>query len=122
MLTGIWDKETAIELLFDVSPRLVVSDHRVSANRGLVSVAFGPTVFCAEAIDNHGSVDFSIDRDATLSRVGENLLLTNPDGETHTLIPYYRWCNRDGGAMRVWFPCVGEASPENTDGLYRFVK
>ena len=122
LLTGIWDKDTAIEICFDLSPRLVVSDHRVAANRGLVSVAFGPTVFCAEAIDNQGSVDFSIDRDATLSQVGENLLLTNPDGESHTLIPYYRWCNRDGGAMRVWFPCVGEAAPENTDGLYRFVK
>jgi len=53
---------------------------------------------------------------------GNNVVGKAADGSEFTLIPYYRWCNRHGGAMRVWFPYAAPL-PTPTEGiLYQEIK
>ena len=45
-----------IRLALDMTPRLVYADCRVKANAGRVCVMRGPIVYCAEGVDNEGSL------------------------------------------------------------------
>ena len=45
-------EETTIQLDFEMKPKLLVSDERVTENLGKVAVARGPIVYCAEEADN----------------------------------------------------------------------
>ena len=103
-LRGVWSMDDEIGICFEVLPQLIVSDPRAEANRDLVAVTCGPTLYCAEAIDNNGDVDFTVAQNPDLALSNGNVTGTRADGSRFTLIPYYRWCNRAGGAMKVWFP------------------
>ena len=128
-----WKKGDVVSLHFDMTPRTVKADSRVSADRGRVAVQRGPLVYCAEWPDNDFDVlhfvldkkpSFTIADNASLAGGVKTLtatgtvLSTGSDGHlqarpaTATLIPYYSWCHRGPGRMEVWMAC----GPEVVEG------
>jgi hypothetical protein len=119
-----WKKGDKIRLHFDMEPRTVRAHARVEADRGMISVERGPLVYCAEWPDNkqfdimgalvNQTPQFSLGK----ASVAETPVVTlATDAQTLsfdkqgrlqtadvrlTLIPYYAWCHRGSGKMRVW--------------------
>ena len=118
-----WKKGDRVQLHFDMEPRTVRADHRVTADRGMVAIERGPIVYCAEHPDNNFDVMSALVNQNPQFRLGKGevagtslvTLMTdaqtldfNKQGKlvvtdhTLTLIPYYAWCHRGSGKMRVW--------------------
>ncbi len=118
-----WRKGDVVRIHFDMQPRLVKASKKVEADRGMVSIERGPLVYCAEWADNdfdlmsgliNQTPEFNIS-DATIANTPIKMLstqaqtldfdktgrLTANDVELR-LIPYYAWCHRGPGKMRVW--------------------
>jgi hypothetical protein len=105
--------------------RTVRANAKVEADRGMVSIERGPIVYCAEHPDNGfdifsalvnqeptfglGKKEIAGTTVTTLTTEAQTLdfnkegKLTVED-QTLTLIPYYAWCHRGSGKMRVWLP------------------
>ena len=118
-----WRKGDVVMIHFDMQPRTVKANRKVEADRGMVSFERGPLVYCAEWPDNdfdlmsvltNQSPEFSI-TDATIADTPIKMLITqaqtlnfDPQGRLSVndvelkLIPYYAWCHRGPGKMRVW--------------------
>ena len=106
-----WKPGDRVDVEFPDSPRRVLGNISLDAALYRVAVEKGPIVFCAEGVDNGGSVLRRVLHD------GDSLVMTpHPDllggletiaarsGEgTTTLVPYYAWSNRGPGEMVVWF-------------------
>ncbi len=128
-----WKKGDVVSLHFDMTPRTIKADNRVTADRGRVAVQRGPIVYCAEWADNdfdvlHFVLDkkpaFTIGSDSTLAGGVSTLSATGSilesDANGHltarpasiTLIPYYSWCHRGAGRMEVWMANGPEAIEE----------
>ena len=124
-VTRKWKKGDKIQIHFDMQPRIVRANNKVEADRGMVAVERGPLVYCAEHPDNSfdimgvlmnqepqftlgkseiaGTPVVTLTTDAqTLSFDKQGRLHT--DDQRLTLIPYYAWCHRGSGKMRVWMP------------------
>lgn len=120
-----WKKGDKIQIHFDMEPRTVRANQKVAADRGMVSVERGPLVYCAEHPDNCFDIMCALINQTPQFRLGKGeiagtpiLTLTtdaqtlnfNKQGrletteQTLTLIPYYAWCHRGSGKMRVWLP------------------
>ena len=122
-----WKKGDVIRIHFDMEARTVKANAQVEANKGLVAVERGPIVYCAEWPDNNFDVaSVLVNQSPVLTVTNENLKLgdaTYPlctvttDGQTLKfdksgrltasdvkikMIPYYAWCHRGSGKMRVW--------------------
>ena len=119
-----------ISLILDMKPEFNYANPKVSADSGKVAVSYGPLVYCAEGVDNGGSVlDLRISCDSELKlSVFKNTKLggikeikaegyrmkstdelysrKKPEYEkcSITLVPYYTWGNRGLNEMRVWIP------------------
>ncbi|MFP5226178.1 MAG: hypothetical protein ACLGXA_01015 [Acidobacteriota bacterium] len=52
-----WSGETAVELAFDMTPRMVVANPAVSMDHGRVAMQRGPVVFCMEGLDQAKGTD-----------------------------------------------------------------
>ena len=118
-----WRKGDRVQVHFDMEPRTVRANHRVEADRGMISVERGPIVYCAEHPDNNFDITGSlinqeprfelgdaqiagtpvktIITDAQLLNFDKSGRLTAEDVHL-TLIPYYAWCHRGSGKMQVW--------------------
>ena len=120
-----WKKGDRVDIRFDMPVRTVRADRRVAADRGMVAVERGPLVYCAEWPDNkfdlsgvllNQSPRFSL-QEGTVA--GTHVVTLHTDAQTLnfdaggrltvsdaalTLIPYYAWCHRGSGRMRVWLP------------------
>ena len=109
-LGGKWKKGDVIKIHFDMEPRTVRANENVEADRGMLCVERGPLVYCAEQPDN--SIDISEVRitPQTQFRTGKTEIAGTPvttlisQDSGLTLIPYYAWCHRGAGKMRVWIP------------------
>jgi len=120
-----WKKGDKVQLHFDMEPRIVRANYLVEADRGMVSIERGPLVYCAEHPDNSFDVFSVLVNQNPQFRLGKGevagtpvvTLMTdaqtldfNKEGQlmtrnqTLTLIPYYAWCHRGSGKMRVWLP------------------
>ena len=120
-----WKKGDRVQIHFDMEPRTVRANNRVAADRGMVSIERGPLVYCAEHPDNSFDVMSALINQAPQFQLGQGEIAGTPlttlttdaqtlhfnkQGrlETHderlTLIPYYAWCHRGSGKMRVWLP------------------
>jgi DUF1680 family protein len=120
-----WKKGDKIQLHFDMEPRIVRADNRVEADRGRVAIERGPLVYCAEHPDNQFDVFAALLNQQPQFRLGKTevagtsivTLITDAQtldfdkqgklqttDQTLTLIPYYAWCHRGSGRMRVWLP------------------
>lgn len=115
VITGCFDRSITLSISYEMPPRLVVCNPLVEANLSHVAVMRGPTLYCAEGFDNGGDVSFTIAEDANLRLCSEYIEGMTDGGKAFTLIPYYRWCNRESEnqndhTMRVWFPFAGMPS------------
>ena len=120
-----WKKGDVVELSLDMTPRLVVANDKVEADRGMLAVERGPLVYCAEWVDNNALDLFSVlmprkpqlsvidekaPGGANMIAVGVQKVAYGADGRMQTqdatlkLIPYYAWANRGQGKMMVWLP------------------
>ena len=124
-ITRKWKKGDKIQLHLDMEPRIVRANNKVEADRGMVAIERGPLVYCAEHPDNNfdifstlinqepkftlgkgeiaGTSVVTIKTDVQTLDFNKQGKLTTKD-ETLTLIPYYAWCHRGSGKMRVWLP------------------
>ena len=120
-----WKKGDKVQIHFDMEPRTVRANNKVEADRGMVSIERGPLVYCAEHPDNtfdmmgaliNQNPQFTLGKGEiagtpiqTLTTSAQTLSF-NKQGkletqdQTLTLIPYYAWCHRGSGKMRVWLP------------------
>ena len=120
-----WKKGDKVVISFDMEPRTLRANAKVEADRGMVSIERGPIVYCAEHPDNGfdifsalvnqeptfglGKKEIAGTTVTTLTTEAQTLdfnkegKLTVED-QTLTLIPYYAWCHRGSGKMRVWLP------------------
>jgi hypothetical protein len=124
-ITRKWKKGDKVQLHFDMEPRIVRANNKVVADRGMIAIERGPLVYCAEHPDNQfdifsalvnqepkftlgkaeiaGTSVVTLQTDAQTLDFNKQGKLTTKD-ETLTLIPYYAWCHRGSGKMRVWLP------------------
>ncbi|MCR4958694.1 MAG: glycoside hydrolase family 127 protein [Prevotella sp.] len=124
-ITRKWKKGDKVQIHFDMEPRTVRANNKVAADRGMVSIERGPLVYCAEHPDNNFDImgtlinqepQFTLGKDeiagtpvVTLTTDAQSLNF-NKQGKLETqdhpltLIPYYAWCHRGSGKMRVWLP------------------
>ena len=107
---GKWKKGDVIKIHFDMEPRIVRANDQVEADRGMFCVERGPLVYCAEHPDNEADItDIRISSDERF-RMGQTKIAGTPvttliaEDNSMTLIPYYAWCHRGRGKMRVWLP------------------
>ena len=120
-----WKKGDKVQIHFDMEPRTVRANNKVEADRGMISVERGPLVYCAEHPDNSFDIMSALvnqEPQFTLGKAevaGTPILTLTTDAQaldfnkqgkletkdqTLTLIPYYAWCHRGSGKMRVWLP------------------
>ncbi len=111
-----WKKGDRITLELPMPIRRVLCSDRVEGNRGKVAVERGPVLYCAEWVDNDGSVfDLTLPDDSELTTFERPYMLggiTAVHGKAcaaskekeMVLIPYYAWAHRGKGEMRVWLP------------------
>ncbi len=118
-----WKKGDRVELHFDMEPRTVRALNAVEADRGMTSIERGPLVYCAEHPDNSFDIMSALMNQEPTFTLGQTqvagttvtTLITdvqtldfNKQGrlvaqdQRMTLIPYYAWCHRGSGKMRVW--------------------
>lgn len=121
-----WTKGDTIELDLPIPVRRVVSHPEVKENAGKIALVRGPIVYCAEWVDNGGSVsnlfladdaEMSVEhREDFLNGLtvikGKATAVFGGEGEDSVLkkeqefvaIPYYAWAHRGPGEMAVWLP------------------
>ena len=118
-----WKKGDTIRLHFDMEARTVQAHEQVEADRGLTAVERGPLVYCAEHPDNDFDLSAMMLNRHPQFQTGQTTVAGNKlvtleteaytvdyaqDGRPTftprklTLIPYYAWCHRGPGSMRVW--------------------
>lgn len=126
-----WKKGDVVEIHFDMLPRVVKANDKVSADRGRVAIECGPIVYCAEWPDNDFNVHNIILNQKPQFQVveesgvlyGINKIVTDVQALSYdhsgklaardvklTLIPYYAWAHRGEGDMEVWLPIDVSAS------------
>lgn len=113
-----WQAGDRVELALPMAVRRVVADPAVKDNVNRVALQRGPIMYCVEAVDNGGQVaDLVLPDDAALRAEPAPALLggvtvlrgtATRGGAPVELVavPYYAWCHREIGAMRVWLPRV----------------
>lgn len=118
-----WKNGDKVAIHFDMEPRTVRASGRVEADRGMVSIERGPIVYCAEWPDNDFDIMSALvnqapqftegkttiaETEVTTLKTDAQTLSFNKQGKLTTkdvnltLIPYYAWCHRGSGKMRVW--------------------
>lgn len=120
-----WKKGDKVQIHFDMEPRTVRANNKVEADRGMVSIERGPIVYCAEHPDNGFDIMGALINQNPQFTLGKGEIAGTPvqtlttsaqtlnfnkqgkleaQDQTLTLIPYYAWCHRGSGKMRVWLP------------------
>lgn len=103
-----WAKGDMVELDLPMPIRRVESHPNVGENAGRVALERGPLVYCAEGVDNGGSVlertvpgveEVELERREDL--LNGIVVMTEQKG-SFTAIPYYAWSHRGVGEMAVW--------------------
>ncbi len=120
-----WKSGDKINVHFDMEPRLVKANGKVSQDKGRAEIERGPLVYCAEWPDNscdvlsvllnqepqytlgekeiQGTTVKTITTDAQTLNFDDRGRLNTKD-ERLVLIPYYAWAHRGNGNMTVWMP------------------
>jgi len=119
-----WKMGDMVEVELPINVRMVAGNPRIEDAQGKVVLMRGPMVYCIEEIDNEGYFDdasevhllpaglkaeyredllggvVTISGDASLDAKGKKFDIT--------AVPYYAWCNREQGQMKVWLPAQTE--------------
>ena len=121
VIERIWKKGDIIELSLPMHIRLISGSSKISDASGKVVISRGPVIYCLEEVDNEKYFDTTgkallIPREMK-SEYAEDLLggivvikgfaslPTTDEVIDFTAVPYYSWCNRVSGHMKVWLPC-----------------
>ncbi|TWT80180.1 Non-reducing end beta-L-arabinofuranosidase [Planctomycetes bacterium CA13] len=133
-----WNPGDKVVLQLPMPVRTNVCTEKVVANRSRVAFSRGPIVFCAEGIDNEGSVQrFFVDpknaaanarvetfTDTPLSGLPKIVLpaheLTGDkvaQADDVKLVPYFAWSNRDRSSMITWMPTQSDLAIPGNGGL-----
>lgn len=143
LLAGPWKAGDQVELNLPMPVRRVTANPNVKSNRGLVSLARGPLVYCVESADFAGDaskveglwlpsespvvakksklfggiVTLEAPASKTDTRWTGGLYAESPAPQPVklTAIPYAYWDNREAGPMRVWLPA--QPVPPRDGGL-----
>ena len=120
-----WKKGDEVIICFDMEPRVIRANNKVAADRGKVAIERGPLVYCAEHPDNNFDIMGALINQEPQFTLGKGEVAGTPittlitdaqtlnfskqgkletQDQTLTLIPYYAWCHRGSGKMRVWLP------------------
>lgn len=120
-----WKRGDVVEVDFDMQPRMVKANGKVTADHGRIAVERGPLVYCAESADNDFDIQSMLlpahptfettDRPDLLNGIKQlktqaQVLSYDTQGRLQTrnvslsLIPYYAWNHRGIGKMMVWMP------------------
>ena len=105
-----WKKGDVIKIHFDMEPRIIRANENVEADRGMLCVERGPLVYCIEHPDNTINIKEAKISTDTQFKTGKTKIAGTPvttlvtKDTGLTLIPYYAWCHRGKGNMRVWIP------------------
>jgi hypothetical protein len=115
-----WEKGDKLELELPMKVQLVVSNPKISDNNGKVVLTRGPFIYCIEETDNKNYFDHAGDlflvpnglkvenRNDLLDGVSViSGIVSSQSGDEKisiTAVPYYAWCNREKGRMKVWLP------------------
>ena len=125
-----WKKGDVVSVHFDMEPRTVRANNNVEADRGYVAIERGPIVYCAEWPDNDFDIMGALVNQSPVMTVEDGTLHAKREKEADyfikviktdaqilsfdktgrltakdvklSLIPYYAWCHRGSGKMRVW--------------------
>lgn len=118
----------SLELNLELEPMLIEADPRIGADYGKQAVVRGPIVYCVEEVDNganlqclhlgaklQGHYDPELLHGVyVLTTAGQRRVIDSAgplyrkaqlgkyEPQSIKLIPYYAWCNRAEGEMRVW--------------------
>jgi len=115
-----WEKGDKVELVLPMQIRVISSNPRIEDNQGKIVIMRGPLVYCIEETDNKNYFQEGIEayvipsgfkaeyRKDLLDGVVRIHGMASVDATKRnvdiTAIPYYAWCNRGEGQMRVWLP------------------
>ena len=120
-----WKASDKVSIHFDMEPRVVRANGKVTQDKGRVSIEKGPIVYCAEFADNtcdvlsvlinqepkfaDGTVEIANTTIPTLTTDAQTLNFDTAGrlvatDERLSLIPYYAWNHRGPGKMTVWIP------------------
>ncbi|MBA7551855.1 Non-reducing end beta-L-arabinofuranosidase [subsurface metagenome] len=119
-----WKKGDKVEVELPMNVRLVAGSPEIVDTHEKVVLMLGPIVYCVEETDNERYFDDTNEvyllptglkaeyRDDLLDGVvtinGTASLLIKEEEIDVTAIPYYAWCNREQGQMKVWLPAQTE--------------
>ncbi|PSR55752.1 glycoside hydrolase family 127 protein [Adhaeribacter arboris] len=113
-----WQKGDKVEVMLPMNIRQVITSNQVKENQNHVALEYGPLVYCAEAIDNNGSLTgikvpniapLKVERRPDLLQ-GVSVISGQLAGKKFVAIPYYAWSNRGVNEMKVWLP---KADPDS---------
>lgn len=117
-----WNVGDRVEMDLAIRPRLTQGSHRPDSTRGCVAIERGPLVYALEQTDQADEVivdDIGLD-----GRQVDDEFVADVLGGTHVVtasavvmgdcpknvevraVPYFKWANREVGAMRIWVPLV----------------
>lgn len=116
-----------VELHLPVTPKRVVADDRVAADRCRVALQRGPIIYCAEGVEQPGGEvhNLVLPRESViseawseelggyvgLSATGEATFRdSDPEAQQLNFIPYALWANRVKSQMAVWIAESPEAA------------
>ena len=115
-----WKKGDRIEVELPMNVRLVAGNPRIEDAQGKLVLMRGPMVYCVEEIDNQAyfesAGELQLIPEGLKAEYREDLLtgVVSISGKANiaargkeidiTAIPYYAWCNRGPGKMKVWLP------------------
>lgn len=134
----LWRSGDTITLKLPLIVRENICSNKVEANRQRRAITRGPLLYCAEGIDNGGSVErFLFTPGATqqpaqitiseiksgdltglkqISLPAQELTAAGFKPAILTLIPYFAWSNRDRSSMITWLGTLPEmAKPDMLD-------
>ena len=113
-----WNAGDKVELELPMNVRLVQGNPRITTANGKVVIMRGPLVYCLEETDNknyftdtgegyllHSGLRAEYRGDMIGGVViikGTASLPSKKEGIDITAIPYFAWCNREKGQMKVW--------------------
>lgn len=107
-----WKSGDTVDVVMDMPVRRVKAHEKVETNRDRLAVMRGPVLYCAEGLDNDGTVlNAVIPSDVTFEDgsvdFGGQVIPSLKSSNGVKLVPYFAWGNRQpGGEMQTWFRLV----------------
>jgi DUF1680 family protein len=113
-----WKKGDLVEMDLPMDVKVVSGNPKIEDIAGKIVLSRGPVVYCVEEVDNPRYFDENNEAvlftegitaeyqagllGGVVKLKGKAFLVTTNEELDVTAIPYYAWCNRQQGKMKVW--------------------